>query len=197
MTATSRSRRYDPTDGKDSEDVPDRHAAMVGAASGLRPTRNARIRFENSLFTLGTICLPLGVVVIIVGWYGVSHTGYVFQQNSYLISGGILGLGLIFIGGFLYFAYWMTRQIRAIETGNQQTTRALSRVEAQLRALSTAVVTAAASSGPALVATERGTLLHRPECKVVSTKAHLRQIAPGTPGFRGCQVCFPFDEAER
>ena len=46
-----------------------------------------------------------------LGWYGVSHTTRQWRQTPYLVSGGILGLGLIFIGGFAYFSYWMTRMV--------------------------------------------------------------------------------------
>ena len=51
--------------------------------------------------SVGGALLPLGVVVIALGWYGVAHSPFAFEQNSYLISGGLFGLGLVLVGGFL------------------------------------------------------------------------------------------------
>ena len=89
--------------------TPSRHAALVAAVQSLRPGRGGRFPIESFLLTVGAFLLPIGVVTILLGWWGASHTGHVYEQNAYLISGGLLGLGLIFIGGFLYFGYWMTR----------------------------------------------------------------------------------------
>jgi hypothetical protein len=84
------------------------------------------------MLVLGGLLLPIGIIAIIIGWYGAAHTPKLYEQNDYLISGGILGLGLVFIGGFLYFGYWVTRQIRTTNVAAQQTLRALSRIETQL-----------------------------------------------------------------
>jgi hypothetical protein len=94
---------------------------------------------------LGGLCLPAGIIAIIVGWYGAAHTPRLYEQNDYLISGGLLGLGLVFVGGFLYFGYWMTRQIHSAAAANQQTLRALSRIEAQMA--SVAASSAATAAG--------------------------------------------------
>lgn len=224
MTSTIRPGRHDPDNQDATETVPDRHAAMVDATASLRPARSGRFPLESVLVTVGAICVPVGVILIIVGWYGVAHTGFVFQQNAYLISGGMLGLGLIFIGGFAYFAYWMTRQLRASDSNTQQMLRALSRLETQMAAVaaSTAASAFAAANGKVvsgaarasggrrgtttvaaapsvpsapLVATERGSLLHRPDCPAVANKGHLREIHPDTPGYRPCLVCNPLDGA--
>ena len=112
------------------------------------------------------------------GRWGAAHTGHVYEQTDYLISGGLLGLGLIFIGGFLYFGYWMTRQIRVTEEGNELSRQAFARIEAQMAAL---------------VATEHGTMLHRPDCPIVAGQEHLRLVEAGTPGYQPCGVCAPYD----
>ena len=66
-------------------------------------------RLQFSLFVAGAVLMPLGIVAIVLGWYGVGHSHYVYDQNTYLISGGLLGLGLVFLGGFLYFGAWLAR----------------------------------------------------------------------------------------
>ncbi|HEY2430438.1 MAG TPA: hypothetical protein VGI06_15970, partial [Acidimicrobiales bacterium] len=57
----------------------------------------------------GSFLVPLGVVVILVSWYGSAHTAYVQQQIPYLVSGSFIGLGLMFVGGLLYWAHWLYR----------------------------------------------------------------------------------------
>src|SRR5579875_1798503 len=110
---------------------------LAEALTALR-ARGRRISLESLFLTVGTLCLPIGVATILLGWYGAAHTGHVYEQNDYLISGGLLGLGIIFIGGFLYFGHWMTRHIRATESGTRQTLRALSRLEDKLGGASAA-----------------------------------------------------------
>ena len=61
------------------------------------------------MLLIGAGLMPLGVLVILLGWYGAAHTPYVFEQVPYLISGGVLGLALVVAGGLLYFGYLLTR----------------------------------------------------------------------------------------
>lgn len=46
-------------------------------------------------------------MLVIIGWVGTSRTVLVAGQIPYVVSGGLLGLGLVFLGGFLYFGYWL------------------------------------------------------------------------------------------
>lgn len=226
------------------QDVPTRHLSLMGAAAKLRSRRRRSFPIETFLLVAGGLLLPIGIIVIIIGWYGSAHTFHAYEQTDYLISGGLLGLGLVFVGGFLYFGYWMTRQIRTTTTANQQMMQALGRIEAQLGAGSNGKHTiapmgvSAAAMAPArgrsargraevapseppetgsekdpsprqaagltgsaaaatatlpLVATERGNLIHRPDCPVVSNKENLRAVGPDEPGFRPCQICSPLE----
>lgn len=220
------------------EAVPPRHLSLMGAAARLRSRRRRPFPIETFLLVAGGLLLPVGIIVIIVGWYGSAHTFHSYEQTDYLISGGLLGLGLVFVGGFLYFGYWMTRQIRTSTTANQQMLQALGRIEAQLgagangkhlplgmpaaslppdrarpaRSRSDAPAarkerdaagrqpagavepTAATTATLPLVATERGNLIHRPDCPVVANKENLRPVGADEPGFRPCQICSPFDQ---
>src|ERR1700750_2105243 len=72
--------------------------------TGAAPLKNDNARlFQLVLFWAGAVMLPLGIVVIVLGWYGVAHTPFGYDQTSYLMSGGFGGLALTFVGGFLYF----------------------------------------------------------------------------------------------
>lgn len=79
-------------------------ALKVGSASGALG--------ERLLLVLGGIIAPLGLLVVLYGWWGASHTSYPFEQTPYLISGGLLGLGLVFLGSFFYFAHWLTQLVK-------------------------------------------------------------------------------------
>src|SRR3954451_20613960 len=61
------------------------------------------------LTLVGALIMPLGLVLVFMGWWGAAHTPYNFEQVPYLISGGLLGLGLCLIGGFLFFRAWIAR----------------------------------------------------------------------------------------
>jgi len=68
-------------------------------------------RFQQIITVVGGFLMPLGLAVIGIGWYGAAHTGYVFEQIPYLISGGLLGLGLTFCGALIFFSSWLARLV--------------------------------------------------------------------------------------
>ena len=79
---------------------------------------------------LGGVIAPLGlVIVIIVGWYGAAHSPFLFQQVPYLISGLGLGLGLVFLGSFFYFAHWITELVKEGRTQSAAMIEAIARLE--------------------------------------------------------------------
>jgi hypothetical protein len=122
----------------------ERHARLVDSLRRLR-TGAGSGQLDRPLMMTGAVLLPVGLVLILLGWFGASHTTLAFEQVSYLISGGLLGLGLTFAGGFLYFAAWVTRLLRDGREQNErlvreqreqgeQLTMALGRIEELLAA---------------------------------------------------------------
>jgi hypothetical protein len=67
---------------------------------------------QQTLAVVGGFLMPLGLVVIGIGWYGTAHTGYVFEQVPYLVSGGLFGLGLTFCGALVFFSSWLARLVQ-------------------------------------------------------------------------------------
>lgn len=62
---------------------------------------------------LAGLALPaLGLVAILLGWWGASGSAYPSEQLPYVISGGLLGVGLIVAGGALFVRYSLTRYLR-------------------------------------------------------------------------------------
>jgi hypothetical protein len=168
-----------------------RQRSLVEAISSMRG-RLVKVTLDGFFLTLGALCLPIGIVTIILGWYGAAHTGHVYEQNDYLISGGLLGLGIIFIGGFLYFGYWMTRQIRATETAGQQMLRALERLQGNTGGgVSAGAGSGTSATGEVLVVTEHGSMLHRPTCPAVAERRVRIVDRTQTADYQPCAVCQP------
>lgn len=76
------------------------------------PGRNRTVVAERWLMGLGGALAVGGVLLVIAGWVGTSRTVLVAGQIPYVVSGGLLGVALVFLGGFLYFGYWMALLVR-------------------------------------------------------------------------------------
>lgn len=171
-------------------------------ATGLRSLKvgGGTLRFgERTLMILGGVIAPLGVVVVLLGWWGASQTPYVFEQVPYLISGGLFGLALVFLGAFLYFAHWLTELVREHRAQSASIVEALQRLQDQVARLAddepmarsaTVMVPTHADGSAVLVATARGTMAHRPECVVVAGKDDLRAVT-AADGLAVCKLCEP------
>src|SRR5215472_2523854 len=91
--------------------ITSRHDALAAAVASVRVRRGSRIPVEQILLTAAAILFPLGLIFILLGWEGAAHNGHTYAQIDYLISGGFFGLGLSVAGGFMYFGYWLSRQL--------------------------------------------------------------------------------------
>jgi hypothetical protein len=120
----------EPTEGP----APSRHADLQAAAARIRAARGLRLPVEQVLLVAAAILFPLGLIFILLGWEGASHTGRTYAQLDYLISGGIFGLGLSVAGGFMYFGYWLSRQLGEARRQTALTVQALQRLEGLLEA---------------------------------------------------------------
>jgi len=197
-----------------------------GGGGGSKPTRGRNggggggIDFRNTWqILIGSLLVPLGIVFILMSWYGAAHTAYVQQQIPYLVSGSFVGLGCLVLGGLLYWAHWLYRiydqadlhheeQLRAFE----QTLRAIvERVDgssgagAGIPAPMPIGGDAAGASGGHLppppagsggaaasyVVTPSGSVYHLPSCPVVSHHPEgLRVLGPaGVADMEPCRIC--------
>jgi hypothetical protein len=167
-----------------------RASRLADSVRRLR-TRARAGDFERWMLFAGGLLMPLGILLIILGWLGAAHTPLPFEQTDYLISGGILGLALTFAGGFTYFSYWHSVRIRESREQSRDVVEALARVEALLtggRVASTGAV-----SAMSFVATPNGSIFHRADCSVVSGRTDLTAVDPKRTKLDPCRICTPLD----
>ena len=86
----------------------DRLEAGVQALTVPEPMAEA-----ESLLLKISVGLPLvGIALVMIGWWQASGTAIVAEQVPSLISGGLLGLGLVTVGVGLFVRFSLTRMFR-------------------------------------------------------------------------------------
>lgn len=107
---SARSRRLiDVTDADTATEDAQAEAPAEEAREEERPaprpagTRGSRAEFvrENARLLISVGLLVVGIIFVILGWYGAAHTNILTEQIPYLISGGLLGMALIIVAGFM------------------------------------------------------------------------------------------------
>jgi hypothetical protein len=165
---------------------------------GPAPTVEGNNRvLQTILFVVGAVMLPVGIVIIVLGAYGAARTAFVYDQMTYIISGGLLGLGLTFAGGFLYFGAWLAR----IAQDNRESSRQMAedqrasdrRLSDALLLLADAVSRSTGASGSApssvLVTAGGGSTVHRRDCSLVADRADLRPVGADSEHLTRCRIC--------
>lgn len=164
---------------------------LTDAVAQLR-TRAVGGNLDRWMLIIGGVLMPLGVLLIILGWVGASRTPLPFEQTPYLISGGLLGLAFVVAGGFVYFAYWQTIRVRESREQAEALTTALARLEALL-ASGASTTGAAAGVTAGYVSTPNGSIFHRPDCTVVAGRKDLTSVNPDKTKLEPCRICTPLD----
>jgi hypothetical protein len=194
-----------------------------GGSGGGGHTRMARFAEKYDVrngwqVIAGAILIPLGVVFILLGWYGAAHARVVQQQIPYMVSGSFVGLGCMIVGGLLFWGHWLYRIYDQADLHHEEQQRVLETIAAALlagrgidgtgagtgvgiaSALGASVGGAAAGGGVAAepgattyYATASGTVYHRADCAVIAHHPDdLRVLGPdGVVGLRPCQICSP------
>jgi hypothetical protein len=206
----------EPVEASPSSLSPTRSGRISSLVARIQPI-DARNTFQVAL---GAFLVPLGLLIILISWYGAAHTAYVQQQIPYLVSGSFIGLGLMILGGLLYWAHWLyriydqadqhhaaanARQEELIERlidalGATGSAAVGSVVEASGGALAAAngsrrprVLAAEAIATEGFVATASGANVHRPDCPIVIRHSvGLRRLSLSEATERPrCRICQP------
>ena len=174
-------------------------AAAVRRAPAAEPrvvnqaaVRDQRYRnLQLVLFAAGAVLMPLGIVVIALGWYGTAHSHYDYDQRTYLISGGILGLGLTFLGGFLYFGAWLAKVAADQRDSARQLADTLLVLADLVSRQPGGLDAAVADPGAVPVFAGDGTTVHRRDCALIAHRDDLRVLTASEVDATPCRVCRP------
>lgn len=171
----------------------------TAASSASSATSRRRVSLPSIDWTvaqimsfLAALMLPVGVVVVLLGWWGAAHTPFVFEQIPYLISGGLLGIGLLMAGGLLYLGSWLARLAEQQRKEGEELRGVIVALRTQIERLPAALApseTAAVATGT-FVATKTGTMFHRSDCSIVAGRPDLRQVN-ADDGLTPCKICQP------
>lgn len=170
--------------------------AFADAVRMLRTGGQSLDLSERTLMVAAGIVAPLGLVFVLLGWYGAARTPNSFEQIPYLISGGLFGLGLVFLGAFFYFAHWLTELVKESRAGSAALLEAVNRLQESMAAPAAVAGTSPSVAGQPeveLVATLRGSMAHRPDCPVVAGKDDLRVVS-ADDGLAPCKMCDPYED---
>ena len=166
-------------------------ASSRTSSTGAAPLAGDHYRLlQVVLFWAGAVLLPLGLVVIVLGWYGAANTPYQYDQLSYLVSGGLLGLGLTFTGGFLYFGAWLAR----IASDQRESAKRLSDtllLLADVTSRSASARDGGADVSAIPVTAGTGTTIHRRDCALVAGRDDLAPVGEDNAHLTPCRVCRP------
>jgi hypothetical protein len=179
-----------PTTEPSTNGAGSRQQRLAAAVKNLRTRQSlSAIPVDRWVLIAGAVMVPLGIALILLAWYGAAHKPLIIQQFPYLLSGGILGLGLMFTGGLAYFGYWVTRLVQENRRHTQELVAAIDRLAALAGEADGSAVRAGGNG--TLVVTATGTMLHRPDCPVVANREGVRRVKADAPGFEPCKICEP------
>jgi hypothetical protein len=145
-----------PTDDPRGATVVDPAIHAAGADEGAQegpPSRRARFRAAIAdlsqrstsqdlvrwMLVPGSFAVLLGFVAMALGWVGAARTAREVEQIPYLISGGLVGLALVFLGGLLLVAtFWVVVAAKLHDESAERATTRIAELEARVVALEAA-----------------------------------------------------------
>jgi hypothetical protein len=176
----------------------------------LRQSRDAGEEPDPALFwrwvwdsvrpVLGYVLVGLGLLALLLGWYGVSGESLVAKQLPFLASGGLLGVALVVLGGRFMLIQDLRRdsgRLDHLETMvNELHAALLARPDAPGRvAHSRETSAAAAANGHSdYMILPGGQSFHLAGCAMLEGKDRASHIKPATAAKRGlipCPLCEP------
>jgi hypothetical protein len=165
---------------------PQERAEAVAKPKAKSTTGASAFVRKNIRLVLAGVFLVLGIVLVILGWYGAAHTNILTEQIPYFISGGLLGMALIIVSGVIGSSAALERENRELR-----------------RDLMHAVASAPRSVAGAPMASSRpredghvyivpgGRSYHLAGCPIVEGKDGSELTMPDavSAGFAACKLC--------
>jgi len=136
--------------------------------------------------------LVAGFVLIGLGYNGAAGLDYTQGQIPYMISGGMLGLGLVFFGGAALL-------LQAIKKGQTKQLEQLESLNQSMGRLSTAMSLGSNGTSGSNGANDELVVVgaasfHLSTCRLVGTREGLEKVSKEeaeTSGLKACRVCNP------
>jgi hypothetical protein len=125
----------DPTTPEPDSNGTTRRARFRDAVGRLadRSTSTDLVRW---MLVPGSVCVLLGLAAIGLGWYGAANTAREIEQIPYLISGGVLGLALVLLGGLLLVStFWVAILRKLQQEANDRADGSVADLEDRVTAL--------------------------------------------------------------
>ena len=141
----------------------------------------------NSRIVGATVLFALGIVFVMLGWYGTARTNILTEQIPYLISGGLLGLGLIIVAGFLATSALLEQRT------DQMRQDLLRAMELMPSSAATTNGAGTAAAGTVLVL-KNGHSYHSAGCPIVEGKENVTELGVREAIGKGldmCKLCGP------
>lgn len=149
---------------------------------------NPQQRFTPGQFggKAGIVLAAIGLLLILMGWNGAAGQLSILGQVPYIISGGVLGIAFVILGGAML-----------IVQGNRED-RAL--IEAKLDLLAEAYLEGSGRAKAAVPTDVSGLVVagrasyHKPGCRLVDGREETNFLTPAEAAGRGlkpCRVCQP------
>jgi len=182
----------EPAEAAPDTQAADDQSAWTDAERGAPDTASPPFDLKefvrrNARLVGATALLVIGIVFVMLGWYGAASTNILTEQIPYLISGGLLGLGLIIVSGFLAAS-------SMVEARTDQMRKDL------LRAMEVMPSSAAPSNGRARSATptvfvlKAGHSYHSAGCPIIEGKENVSELSVREAIGKGldmCKLCGP------
>ena len=124
-----------------------------------------------------------GLLLLVLGWYGVSGEAITAKQLPYLVSGGLGGVALVVLAAALLMTQDARRQLDRLDRVEQQVTTLYDLLVDEL--------VPAALAGADVVRVEGGSTYHRPTCPLVAGKPTASLSPDDRSGLSPCDVCQP------
>ena len=93
-------------------------------AVGRLADRSTSADLVRWMLVPGSVAVLAGFVVMVLGWVGAARTAREIEQIPYLISGGLIGLALVVLGGLLLMSTFWVAVLRKLQREADERARA-------------------------------------------------------------------------
>jgi hypothetical protein len=136
---------------------------------------------------LAAVFLAVGILLVILGWYGAANTNILTEQIPYFISGGLLGMALIIVAGVIGSSAALERENRELRSDLM---RALASAPARSASSASTQAPRRSDDGHVYIV-PGGRSYHLAGCPIVEGKdgSELTMPEAVSAGFAACKLC--------